>query len=233
MNNSPSPTLPDEASSDREAIDGLGGLIDALLRQPRRIIHRLRDETAGPVTSSLLMIAVGFVAIYGVIVGSFSGGGQWWAAPVKIAAGLVITGAICLPSLYIFAGLSGSTARFGEVTGALGGVLALQGLLLLGFAPVAWLFSQSTASVATMGFLHLVFWCVAVRFGVRFLMTALEQWGLKGRAGIRIWVAIFLLVSLQMTAALRPLVGTASTLLPQEKKFFVGHWLDWLSTRQP
>lgn len=231
MNNLPSSMLPDDETSDDEPIHGVGGLIDALLRQPRRVIRQLRDETSGSVTSSLLMIAIGLVAIYGVMVGSFSGGAQWWAAPAKIAAGLVITGTICLPSLYIFACLSGSTARLGEVAGTLAGLLALMAVLLLGFSPVAWLFSQSTASVATMGFLHLVFWLVAARFGVRFLMTAFEHFELKSRAGVRTWVVIFLLVSLQMTAALRPLVGTSNTLLPQEKKFFVGHWLDCLATR--
>jgi len=29
-----------------------------------------------------------------------------------------------------------------------------------------------------------------------------------------------------MTTALRPIVGTADTLLPEEKKFFLSHWGD-------
>jgi hypothetical protein len=35
---------------------------------------------------------------------------------------------------------------------------------------------------------------------------------------------IFLLVMLQMTTTLRPIVGTAETFLPTEKKFFLNHW---------
>jgi len=42
---------------------------------------------------------------------------------------------------------------------------------------------------------------------------------------------IYLLVVLQMTTALRPLVGTADTFLPTEKKFFVKHWLDSLKAQ--
>jgi hypothetical protein len=34
------------------------------------------------------------------------------------------------------------------------------------------------------------------------------------------------LVMLQMTTAVRPLVGTSDTFLPKEKKFFLAHWLD-------
>jgi len=41
-------------------------------------------------------------------------------------------------------------------------------VLLIGFAPVAWLFSQSTESLLLMGALHLVFWLIATYFGLRF-----------------------------------------------------------------
>ena len=174
----------------------------------------------------LIAVSIVFAAFYGLIVGSFSGGVQWWAAPAKVAGGMVVTAAICLPSLYIFACLCGSTARLHEVAGALGGLLALLTLLLIGFAPVAWLFSQSTESVAMMGFFHLLFWAVAARFGIRFLLSAFRQFGLRSETGLNTWVIIFLLVSLQMTSALRPIIGTSPHLLPQEKKFFAVHWAD-------
>jgi hypothetical protein len=37
---------------------------------------------------------------------------------------------------------------------------------------------------------------------------------------------------LQMTTALRPIVGTADTYLPKEKKFFVTHWIDSLKAQK-
>jgi len=45
---------------------------------------------------------------------------------------------------------------------------------------------------------------------------------------MRTWVIIFVLVVVQMTTALRPLIGTAETLMPTEKKFFLAHWADCL-----
>jgi hypothetical protein len=39
---------------------------------------------------------------------------------------------------------------------------------------------------------------------------------------------IFLLVALQMTTALRPILGTSKTFFPAEKQFFIGHWADCL-----
>jgi hypothetical protein len=164
------------------------GLIDDLLRRPTRILHELSQAESGPTSRRLVLVAVALMAVYGVVIGSFSGGAQWWAVPVKVVAGMLVAGAICLPSLYIFSCLSGSAARLAEVTGALGGLLALMTLLLTGFAPVAWLFSQSTDSEVTMGVLHLLFWIVGMRFGVRFLKQGLQRLGLSSELGVNVWV---------------------------------------------
>jgi hypothetical protein len=205
-------------------IDGLDSLIESILRQPQCVIRHLKATNSKALLGQMVLATVVFAAGYGLVVGSFAGGIQWWAAPLKVTGGMLAASVICLPSLYIFACLGGSSARFGEMTAALGGLLTLQTLLLIGFAPAAWLFSQSTRSEATIGFLHLAFWFVAFCFGVRFLFSALRQAGLKSEAGLKLWVLILLLVSLQMTSALRPLIGRADTLLPDEKKFFVEHW---------
>ena len=143
--------------------------------------------------------------IYGVVVGTFSGGEQLWAAPVKIAAGLMISALICLPSLYIFTCLSGSQARLVEFCGLLAGLLMLMTILLIGFAPVAWIFSQSTESLAWMGTLHLIFWFIATLFGLRFLEAGFSHSNARSHAGFNTWVIIFLLVAVQMTTALRPI----------------------------
>ena len=101
-------------------------------------------------------------------------------------------------------------------------------VLLIGFAPVAWVFSESTKSIPAISALHLAFWLVATCFGVRFLHAGFAHLRATSGAGLKVWVVIFLLVALQMTTSLRPIVGTAPTLLPVEKKFFVKHWFDCL-----
>ncbi len=202
------------------------GVIDALLRQPRRLIFQLK-ESDGP----RLIMAMAFVAFlgslaFGAVVGTFSGGAQIWAASVKVTIGIAISGMICLPSLYILTCLSGSQARLVEVAGFLAGLIALTAILLVGFAPIAWIFSQSTSSLIAMGALHLVFWFIATFFGVRFLSAGFSHSKAKSRLGLGVWFFIFVLVSLQMSAALRPIIGRANTFLPNEKEFFLGHWAD-------
>src|SRR5438309_9228226 len=140
----PSPLGDDPA--DRQPVTGVVSAVEAILRQPRRIHYQLSQGNSTSIITILLCIAAFCAVVYGFIVGTFSGGMQLWAAPVKVAGGLLVSGLICLPSLYIFSCLSGSQARLGEVFGLLAGMLAITTILLIGFAPVAWVFSQSTES---------------------------------------------------------------------------------------
>ncbi len=215
--------------AERIAIPHTFAAIEALLRQPRRLLFQLRQPGAGKLIVSMLFTVLICSAIYGVVAGTFSGGTQLWIAPVKIAAGLFISAAICLPSLYIFTCLSGSQARLIEVVGLLAGLLMLMTILLIGFAPVAWIFSQSTQSLAWMGTLHLIFWFVATLFGVRFMKSGFNYADAKSHAGLNTWIIIFLLVALQMTTALRPIIGKADPVLPTEKQFFLSHWIECIS----
>lgn len=218
--------------SERVPIPNVIVAIEAILRQPRRVMFQLRQPEAGRLIAGMVFLAVACSLVYGVVAGTFSGGTQLWAAPVKIAGGLMISALICLPSLYIFACLGGSQARLVEICGLLAGLLLLMTLLLIGFAPVAWIFSQSTESLAWMGALHLFFWFIATLFGLRFLRTGFSHSQARSHAGFYTWVIIFVLVSLQMTTALRPLVGKSDAFLPTEKKFFVAHWGDYLGAQE-
>ncbi len=215
---------------ERQPIANAVGAIEAILRQPRRVMYQLRQPGSGRLMAAMLVVAILCSLVYGVVVGTFSMGTQLWAAPVKIAAGLLLATLICLPSLYIFTCLSGSQARLVEICGLVAGLLMLMTILLIGFAPVAWLFSQSTGSVNWMGALHLVFWLISAFFGLRFLETGFAHSKARSHAGLNTWIIIFVLVVIQMTTALRPIVGTAPTLLPTEKKFFVTHWGDCLNS---
>ena len=47
-------------------------------------------------------------------------------------------------------------------------------------------------------------------------------------------MVIFILVALQMTTALRPIIGTSDKFLPAstDKKFFIGHWADSIKNEE-
>jgi hypothetical protein len=219
-----------EDPADREPIPGPLVAIEAILRAPRRIMYQLRQSGSGQLILEMLLISIVCSLLYGLVVGTFSMGPQLLAAPIKIAGGLLVTALICLPSLYIFTCLSGSEAKLSEIFGLVAGLLMLMTILLIGFAPVAWLFSQSTESVVWMGVLHLIFWFISTMFGLKFLDSGFSHYKAKTSAGLYTWVIIFILVAVQMTTALRPIVGKSDTFFPKEKKFFLSHWNDSLNT---
>jgi len=203
-------------------------IIEALLKFPGRIIYELQNNWRTGLSGWLLAFALIGMAAYGLVVGSFSGGAQMWIAPAKLVLGTFFSILICLPSLYIFAGLAGIDVRLRTVIGILFAAVALSALLLIGFAPVAWIFSQSTDSIPFMGGLHLILWVIAIGFGLR-LIGAMGRL-LAGPTGgqMKLWSLIFILVCLQMTTTLRPIIGTSDRFLPGEKKFFLTHWFETL-----
>ena len=203
-------------------------VIEALLKFPGRIIHELQNNWRAALPLWLLLFALLGMLAYGVVIGSFSGGTQLWIAPAKIAMGTILSILICLPSLYIFACLSGIDAHLRTVTGVLFAAVSLSALLLIGFAPVAWIFSQSTESVAFMAALHIGLWAIAIMFGLRLLEAMGDSLGGSARNHLKFWSVIFIVVCLQMMTTLRPIVGTSDRFLPIEKKFFLTYWAETL-----
>ena len=206
-------------------------ILETLLKHPGRILHELQFQRSPALLVWLLVLGLSGMALYGVVVGTLSGGTQFLIAPAKLALGTLFAMLICLPSLYIFACLDGIDARISTVVGMMLAAVCLTAVLLIGFAPVGWIFSQSTDSIPLMGTLHLLFWLIGVSFGLRMLEAGHGMLGQGGRRHLRIWNVIFVLVCLQMTATLRPIIGRSRNFLPQEKKFFVAHWLDALSDK--
>lgn len=192
------------------------------MRSPAQIVDSIRTRSSAFV--GLAAIALASMAITGLVMASFSGGIQLLWVPLKVSFGLLFCGVICLPSLFIFTSLAGGRHSFRETAGALMMGLALIGVLLVGFAPVTWLFSQATTSIAFMGSLHVAFFLVSAWFGIGLIRRALSVGGQAPR-GSALWAGLFVLVALQMSTTLRPLVGPDDGILFHPKQFFIVHWI--------
>ncbi len=203
----------------------LRDLFEILLRRPAQLAgHQVCEEK--PTLIRFGLIALLSILVFGFVLGTFAYKDQLWAAPVKLGGGLLFAGLICFPSLYIFSILAGSTASAARMGGLLSGMLAMAGLLLLGFAPALWIFAQGTSSFGFMGGLTLLSWLVALIFSFRFMRVALRETGATQSSPLTIWCGIFLLVTLQLSTSLRPILGTSDKFLNTEKKFFLQHWTD-------
>ena len=231
----PSPTTPPPQRKQLPPLPenpNIRDLFEALLRRPAELA---RHQASGGTRAlkSFAVLAVISMLVFGFVLGTFAYGTQLWAAPLKIGAGLLFAGLICYPSLYIFSSLAGCQASATRLAATLGGMLALAGLLLLGFAPAIWIFAQGTSSFGFMGSLSVGAWLIALLFAFRFIRTVLSEHGTTQKSPMRIWCVIFLLVTLQLTTSLRPILGHSDKLLTNEKKFFLAHWSETFGESLP
>lgn len=221
--NEPTPPVPPPIPEPLPERAGIKDLFEALLRRPADLAAHRGVETPGTL-GRLALMAFAALLVFGFVLGTFAYHEQLWAAPLKLGAGLLFSGLICFPSFYIFSCLAGSTASAGRLASLLGATLALAGLLLLGFAPAVWIFTQGTRSFGFMGALSIGSWLIALAFAFRFASTALRIQGARQHGPVAIWCIIFLLVTLQLTTSLRPILGRSDRFLTDEKKFFLQHW---------
>ncbi len=222
--NAPAPQPPPLEPPLPQKMD-LKTLFEALLRRPHALVERLGEPDHGA-TAKFAMIGLVSFLLFGFVLGCFAKNEQLWAAPVKVGAGLMFAGIICFPSLYIFATLAGARVSPSQMAASLAGALALAGLLLLGFAPAVWIFAESTDSLGFMGWLSVGAWIVALVFCLRFLKVAVFATGGTQKGPLAVWSIVFLLVTLQMTTSLRPILGRSEFFLTQDKKFFLEHWAE-------
>ena len=208
-------------------------LLNALLKRPIDLIATIHTKQTLP-WLPLLLLSVICLGIFGLVIGAFSGTEQLWLAPTKIVLGLSFGALICLPSLYIFSCLSGIDVKFQTVFGLLLCAISLLSLLLVGFAPVVWLFSTSSGSILFFGFLCTALWLICLGFGFKLIGKASKHLGMTSSFHLKVWMAVFTLVTLQLPTTLRPIIGTSDiTLNFSEKKFFLSHWVEQVEAPAP
>jgi hypothetical protein len=139
-------------------------------------------------------------------------------APLIVALSLLL----CLPSLYVFSALAGARWTRREFAAVVSGFAGTLGLLLAGLLPIAWLFSLSSRRLAAVTWIHLFLWALALLVGWRFLRRALAAVGVQ--SGMFLWVALFCIVSFQVTTFLRPVLwrpaGTPIFRMGEKLSFF-------------
>ncbi|MBT8036496.1 MAG: hypothetical protein KJO21_03025 [Verrucomicrobiae bacterium] len=220
---SPQATDPDYQSMKET---GFSHILNDLLKKPLSVIYEVKHGNHSPL-SALLIVTLASLAIFGIVLGMFSSGEQLWAAPVKIIGGVLFSGLICFPSLYIFGSLGGMDAKIQHVMGIMLTFLAITSLLLVGFAPVIWLFSTSSNSLVFFGILCLTIWIICLTFGLRIILRASKIMGGRRGGHLNIWAVIFIMVTVQMTTTLRPIIGKSDSFLNlEEKRFFIRYWFE-------
>ena len=203
------------------------GLVAALLKDPARIAESIANRER-PLGAAAQWLAVGLVcdAVFGIAVGLFGG----WPVAAMDAAKMPLVGfcslLLCFPSLYVFSCVAGMPLTLPQTCALGSACFAMMGLILVGLAPVAWLFAVSTSSLAFVALLTLLLWLVAIGFAGRFVDKLRAAPLFQRQAGLKLWFAILLLVTLQMATCMRPMLARPGERgwFTSEKQFFLAHF---------
>lgn len=168
---------------------------------------------------------MGSMATVGLLLATFSGGMQFAVVPAKIVFGTAAAMIVCFPSLFVFSNLSGSAIDLRRAIGSMTLAVAVLSFVLLALAPITLVFSLSTESVRLLGWIHVMFLFVAAWFGGEAL-GRLGTENARHRTAAGLWMMLFVIVLLQLSTTLRPLLGEYEPLHLDERKIFLEHWFE-------
>ena len=175
-----------------------------LLSDPLAILERGPGTGVG---SALALLAGSVVlwGLYGAAAGFFQGGTQILVAALKAPLIILVALLLCLPSLFVFSAMAGTRWTTRTFLAVLAGFTGTLAMVLLALLPVSWLFSSSSRHLSTAMVFQFLLWVVALALSEKFLRKALVALGTRPSALV-LWTGLFLLVSLQVTTMMRPVL---------------------------
>ena len=204
--------------------------VTTLLAHPSRLFRAIAEDEDIDATS-LFMVGVACFGLYGFAVGLFSGVGGAMVGLFKGALITIFAQLLCLPSLFILSCVAGLPIRLSQTINICAAVTASIGLILVAFAPIAWLFSISTESLGFVVCLSVVIVLLSYHISRR-LFRGNGDTPIRSR-GLYWWLTLQLVVTLQMTTALRPiLIEPGEPWWAEEKKLFIAHFFDSFSSKK-
>lgn len=179
---------------------------DALLRPGEAITLRLRE---------LIAIICFFGMIYGSMMGTFSVSPQRWQQPlysaIKVPALLLITGALSLPSFFVFHTLLGLRNDFRKALAALLTAQAGLTIVLASLAPVTLVYYSAASSYPLAVLWNGGMFALATASGqfiLRRQYRPLINANPRHRWMLIVWMMTYIFVGMQMGWVLRPFVGS-------------------------
>lgn len=202
----------------------LGELVSASLRYPEALPQALAERPSAG--GKVLAVIVGCSAAIGVLMATFAGGAQLIAVPLKTLAATLVAMVVCLPSLFVFANLTGVWLDVRRGFQSMLIALLVLALVQLSLAPIALIFSLSTDSAGVMGTIHVVFLVISALFATRALSRCWTAAGGAASSTAAVWMLLFVVVLLQLGTTLAPLLGDYAPLDLSRKRFFLADWFE-------
>ena len=197
-----------------------------LLKSPEAVVNDIADNK-NTFNMAVWLLVCGLIchAVFGFAIGLFGGLGVGLMAGLKAPLIALCSLALCLPSLYVFSCVGGAPLTIKQTFMLGSSCLAMIGFLLIGLAPVAWLFAVSTDNLPFVVVLNFLVWLIAVGFVVKFISKLKHNILFERLVGIQFWLIILIIVTLQMVTSMRPILAQPEgSWWRSEKIFFINHF---------
>lgn len=194
-------------------------VVETILRNRHHFFEEIREnKQVGEKIQGMLIASLVFLAIYGAVLGSTHSLIQAVISAAKLPLLFLATMFICIPTLYVFSVLCGSTLRLNQTIALVLTAITMIAVLMLSFAPIV-LFFMLTTSIANgyqfFKLLNVAFFAIAGVVGMRFLIQGIrivsavdEKQGHSGREMVlNFWIILYAFVGSQMAWTLRPFIG--------------------------
>ena len=200
--------------------------VASLLRDPGAFVVAAKETGGfGKLAGFLVFLTLVGTALFGAALGSFVDGRVALLDAAKLSGIVVFSFAICYPTMYVFACISGSTLSALRLLGFGLVSTATLGCLLAALAPILWLFAVSTEAVGFIVMFACVLGGVALTFAYRPFVGAVARGIAASSAGFKVWFFLFIIVALQAITLVRPMLAPVGTPRePDGKCFFVRHF---------
>ena len=188
----------------------------AVLRDGQRFLEEVkRFDKLSEKMVSLFVSSFVLFAVYGAIMGSFTGPAQALSSAIKLPLLFLATVAICMPTLYVACLLLGAKETVGQYFTLLMAPLAVTAALLVSFAPVTVFFMLTSSHYQFFKLLNVAILGTCGVAGVRFFGRAVrELWGeaaSQRRSVLVPWMFLYAFVGSQLGWTLRPFFGAPGT----------------------
>ncbi len=210
-----------------------------LLKDRKTFLSEIHSQTQLKTKISALLIC-SFVcfALYGAIIGAFSSPQQAVSSAIKLPALYLITLTICIPALYIFNVLFGSTKTLAQHFTYVLSSASVIALLLCGFAPITLFFLITIIPNKDYSFfllLNVAIFALTGVFGVSFLYQAMRPDASEADGNVylrsnilRLWLLLYGVVGSQLGWILRPFFSSPAepfeVFRPRNGNFWTGVW---------
>ncbi|WP_242043712.1 actin-binding WH2 domain-containing protein [Leptolyngbya sp. FACHB-671] len=163
---------------------------------------------------SMLVCSTVFLAFYGIIIGLSSSWEQAIASAIKLPALYLITLLICLPTLYFFDVISGSTRTFGQYLALLLASTSVISVMLCAFAPIALFFHLSINDYVFFKLVNVLIFAFTGFLGINFFYKGMmaiascdPETSPHQPSIMRGWLILYGFVGSQLGWSLRPFLA--------------------------